>query len=882
MTIQYRKPSQLSESSKTAFRDALGVTATDENNFASWASWLKSYDSTLIPKGFARVGQSTPAFTLNHTYKPVESGTIFGETIPSNFEDYILVGNGSNSYTVETITNRTDYLGVALPSTTPINNPKVGDFYIASTLGTYTNFSGYIIAEPRIIIFRWSGAAWVGSTVTSFTEQFSADESIAVANVFATAKTEYTDSDANTILKASGTTEAFSGYKTSQFLTNSSASGFKFYEADFNSVVGNTFANLVYYDANGVKIKSYRLEGKRIVAVPYGYQIKICTNNTAIYEVTSIAGNELIDDIPVGVEELVLANNLRLTSKTAYTSTTDSKLLYANGTLLTVSGWKTSDYITADSATQTKYISATFNDALQSITANVVLYDENNRRVKSYRFKGDRCIAVRQPYKVKISVESAVSIYTGTAVETYKTALDTIENTKLEQAWLDKDNSSGLTTTAWVQAWGAIKGFHLEVDESLASNDFRINTFCTVPTSLSESIYGWKFELRDATSSVYWKCELDKNAIHTGLQLLTGTSTDGLRTARVLVNWDELPNPYQLFSGVTIKIKPFASVRVQEAYLNKISRNYDDAKLTRSIAWFGTSIPNYGLTTNDSYPQLVAKKLGMTCYNEAIAGSPARAGGNNTAGNYGLFKGLHSSTLLKALSHTIAEKQQLMDYWQTGLDENGDIGGVGTYGYRDFQLDYVADWATVGTAADILGWSYENKIIAKYLDTTSEDYIATPEYFVFDHGHNDLAYSTYDTDTASAIAVPSTRDDRTTFVGAMNYLVDRILEYNPRARIMFIGHYETDRKTNIYQGQETLFSYWNFPALKLWEKLGFSQQEVDTTGYWSSSTTWNNSGESLQTLTLTQIWMYDDLHPGSVPTRELFAGAIVPFIRDSY
>ncbi|MDO5970611.1 hypothetical protein Q4Q35_12410 [Flavivirga aquimarina] len=67
--------------------------------------------------------------------------------------------------------------------------------------------------------------------------------------------------------------------------------------------------------------------------------------------------------------------------------------------------------------------------------------------------------------------------------------------------------------------------------------------------------------------------------------------------------------------------------------------------------------------------------------------------------------------------------------------------------------------------------------------------------------------------------------------------------------------------------------------MKLWEKAGFSQQEVSTTGYWQNSTTWIESGGVIQNLTLTQIWMQDDLHPYSQPTQEHLAKIWEMFLR---
>jgi len=304
-----------------------------------------------------------------------------------------------------------------------------------------------------------------------------------------------------------------------------------------------------------------------------------------------------------------------------------------------------------------------------------------------------------------------------------------------------------------------------------------------------------------------------------------------------------------------------------------------NSKVGEKALLVGTSIPWQGVETGDSYPQLLASTLGMTMYNEAVGSSCVRAGGNNTGTTkFGLFKGLHCAVLLKALSHTIAEKQQIMDKWQSGLDLNGNIFVGGTYGYRDFQLDYLADWASSFTSAEILGFSYENKIIKKYFDSTSPTFVAKPKYLFFDHGHNDLVQDSYDVSEAAAIAVPAVRNDRTTFIGAMNYIIDEVLKYDARQEVLFIGHYENARKPRIYKAQENLFDYWDYPSFKTWEKLGWSQQIVQTTGYWSSGV-WIPSGGSLQSLTITQIWMFDNLHPATLTARQYYANKLIGWFK---
>ena len=294
----------------------------------------------------------------------------------------------------------------------------------------------------------------------------------------------------------------------------------------------------------------------------------------------------------------------------------------------------------------------------------------------------------------------------------------------------------------------------------------------------------------------------------------------------------------------------------------------------KNIVWFGTSIPAGG------YPELVGAKLEATVHNEAVGSSMARAFMYT-----GSMVGLNYINCLKALSQTIAEKQHLMDNWATNLDSNGLTAGEGgvapfTYGWRDLLTGTPPeDYTTFASTEEILGWSYENKLTAKYLDSTDSGFVVAPDLFVFDHGHNDLNSLLKDDTCENAIAVPAIRNDRGRFIGAINYLIDEIFKYNPRARIVFIGHYENARKTMIYRAQENLAEYWDFPLMKLWQKLGWSQQTVETTGYWVDVNTWVPSGGEPQTLTMTQIWMYDNLHPYSDDSKALIAKSLSEFLK---
>ncbi len=146
----------------------------------------------------------------------------------------------------------------------------------------------------------------------------------------------------------------------------------------------------------------------------------------------------------------------------------------------------------------------------------------------------------------------------------------------------------------------------------------------------------------------------------------------------------------------------------------------------------------------------------------------------------------------------------------------------------------------------------------------------------------------------------------------MNFLINKILEYNPHARIVIIGHYTnqeggTNRPELVTKGQEAIANYWQIPLYKLWNDLPFSQRIVTTNAYWDSNhlfhdTGFNGSnhvgknyshinqnprqltdGKWVHDLTMKQIWLWDDLHPTSEEAKELYAETIARwFVEQPY
>lgn len=87
--------------------------------------------------------------------------------------------------------------------------------------------------------------------------------------------------------------------------------------------------------------------------------------------------------------------------------------------------------------------------------------------------------------------------------------------------------------------------------------------------------------------------------------------------------------------------------------------------------------------------------------------------------------------------------------------------------------------------------------------------------------------------------------------GAFDFIVNKILTYNPRARIIMIGEYENQKYPSISENQLIASQRWEFPLYKQWENLGWSQQPILVDGEYKS---------------MLNIIIPDNLHPHSDTT----------------
>lgn len=222
------------------------------------------------------------------------------------------------------------------------------------------------------------------------------------------------------------------------------------------------------------------------------------------------------------------------------------------------------------------------------------------------------------------------------------------------------------------------------------------------------------------------------------------------------------------------------------------------------VVWFGTAIPAFGNEAAQAYPQGVGEILGVQVYNESIGNSSVRAGSADhiTADDPMGYSGVNWDVLLKSLSLSTVEKDEIMDNWQ---DWRTKLQGTPPWQLSDKEKAFYKS-----TSWDI--------VLAKYI---GEDNRA--DLYVFDHGHNEVINHQWD-NTEALGRIPENPGDRTYFIGAMEFLIDKIMEDHPEAKICLIGHYENDRKLSIVQSQVILAEHLGLPISKTWQASGWTRE----------------------------------------------------------
>ena len=182
-----------------------------------------------------------------------------------------------------------------------------------------------------------------------------------------------------------------------------------------------------------------------------------------------------------------------------------------------------------------------------------------------------------------------------------------------------------------------------------------------------------------------------------------------------------------------------------------------DAKVTvgkvargHKVLWIGTSIPAGDGTLTGTYPLQVKSNLEVkTLYNNSIGASGiVKFSGYLGNGRDGID-----------LSETVAEKEAR---------------------YRSKVQDGTITEATLNR--------YKNASFEKCLLPYINGSVDSCDTVIIDHGYNDREVLATEIDSNVVLS----NKDRSSFIGAFNYIIDKIYAINPKIRIIVIGFYMKD------------------------------------------------------------------------------------------
>ena len=332
--------------------------------------------------------------------------------------------------------------------------------------------------------------------------------------------------------------------------------------------------------------------------------------------------------------------------------------------------------------------------------------------------------------------------------------------------------------------------------------------------------------------------------------------------AKYLITTIQNENSFEISKYVTVSE---GLINIKNEILeirSKMKANYWNGK---TICIFGTSVPR-GDGAKNTYPYMLGEILNCTVINEAI-------GGSSVCCKKKSFTNWHNmpndfSTAYRCFSNTLEEQEWVISQMAEG----------GLYEGNTMDADYIRNL------------SYEKKLVP-YLDGT----YPCPDLFILEFGPNDLR-TTEDYDENAPYEL-------TNYYGAMNFIIKTIFEYQPKARVMIMGHYENQSQERvILEGeddygartigargiipakQQKVAEMWNIPIYKTWEYMGWSQMKIKTKGKWASGYWQENYYDEAVEMTMLAYNLPDQSHPHSDKSGKAnlkIAGSLAEFINNN-
>lgn len=749
---------------------------------------------------------------------------------------------------VSSVGENATFAGIATTTTNP-GSPDGPVFYLATTSGVYSNFGGVEVIEGEAVIFEWDNGTWSKKTVGLATDEklsqlstkLESKVNIAFREVLSLCSfkedlevIDMADKKVGVLLTAGGEETVFSGGSASPFIeidnrydyffmpqiqVNAYFSQVAFYDKDKNLIF-----SLVGID--DIPNTSYKKDIFRL-SIPTAVKYMRVVGNTASISVYKKLKSTSFEDMSVIKQHFAPAGGINFFDKRRITTN-----LYINpnkGSIIAgVSGYFVSDYIYIKDLPAISFIGTYL---LYDEHKNIVRYGGQETTLQNVTLSSDE-IFIR--FCTKLANINSLMMVAGNMPNTY----------------IPYSNSDIY----------ASYDVNINIFEQL---DFPLKSeLQLVPTTFKDGVFGGNLNSGYSTSD-YIEIVPNKFNLYNHYFLFEQTSGgvpkvifyDKDKNIISSFNWNTFFNPVV---NKILKIKyPKGCQYVRYARYNSskydgiyscAANNLEDIlnknaahvfSETNDIVWVGTSI-----TEGSTYPKQASAVCGYNCINNSLGSqSLAIRNGNSLCMMYTEeeFKTLFSSSIGNTL---------------TQHNFNGRLDKT----FERSVLPYVRGESitiTDGTTNASGGIINPSNIKISAL--------------VIDHNYND--YRNIADLLANEDKIDWESRDRTNFVGALNYLLDKVREINPTIKIVLAGYFQNSWLVggiaDVCKMQSLCAEKLNLEIIETWKYSQINNKIIKGTSSYMANfnkkygTSYNVPTDSEGNISAQYIYLPDGIHPYS-------------------
>ncbi|MBF0576589.1 hypothetical protein [Dysgonomonas sp. GY617] len=494
--------------------------------------------------------------------------------------------------------------------------------------------------------------------------------------------------------------------------------------------------------------------------------------------ITTIPANKAVSDALAKkklTDLIAISASIRVTSNATPLETGFTVgILRAGGTIDTAqTAWKTSDYLTSPTPNGYLFISTIFPSA-NVVFANAILFDSNKKEIDSAVIIGDRCICVPSDYYVRISTFTANTVYTTSSANGSESLTNSVKRLEFDISKKKLTDLIAISASIRVTSNAASldTGFSVGIQRADGSIDATQTAWKTSDYLTSPTPNGYLFVSTDFPSA--------NMSVFANVVLFDSNKKEIDSTVIIGDRCICVPSDYYVrISTLTANMVYATSAGNGSESLTTSLKRLEGVGATKTMLAVGTSI-----TIGCTYFVNACKALGYNAINKGIGASGICIAGTGVLGTG--RDGLD-------LSETIAEKEARY-----------------------------AGKVTPAQMETFRNASYE-RVILPYLDQI--------DAIFFDHGYNDRKQIYAQLQNEGTIDWNSL--DRTTYVGAFNYLMNEILKRKPYMKIIVVGYHEDQTgellKSGFYQAgaaickmQKLVAEKYGFPFLNVASQVAFA------------------------------------------------------------